>query len=167
MIFNKEKLKDINPYEKNPREHDENQIQQICKSIEEFGFTVPILIDENNTILAGHGRYYSAKKLGMKEVPTIKIPHLTPDQKKAYVIADNQLTINSNWNYDLLKEEIENLQLNEYDINLLGFEQLEITNILKKLKENVDLEEFEEFSEKIETKHECPRCGFKWSGNAN
>jgi len=96
---------DINkiiPYEDNPRVHSDIQIEQISKSIKEFGFTVPILIDENKNVIAGHGRLEASKSLQLKEVPTITISNLTDQQKKAYIIADNQLTLNSNWNEDLL-----------------------------------------------------------------
>lgn len=93
------------PYEKNAKIHNKKQIQQIMDSIKEFNFTNPILIDENNVILAGHGRFLASQQLGIKEVPVIKLDYLSEAQKKAYRIADNKLTENGNWDYDLLKLE--------------------------------------------------------------
>ena len=90
-------INNIIPYEDNPRVHSDIQIKQIANSIKEFGFNVPILIDENKKIIAGHGRLQASKSLNLKEVPTITILNLTEEQKKAYIIADNQLTLNSNW----------------------------------------------------------------------
>lgn len=161
---------DINkiiPYEDNPRVHSDIQIEQISKSIKEFGFTVPILIDENKNVIAGHGRLEASKSLQLKEVPTITISNLTDQQKKAYIIADNQLTLNSNWNEDLLKSQLSFLTENNFDLNLLGFEDAQLDNYFKEIEE-IDLtDDFKEFDEEIETQHQCPKCGFKWSGKVD
>ena len=161
---------DINkiiPYEDNPRVHSDIQIEQISKSIKEFGFTVPILIDENANVIAGHGRLEASKSLELKEVPTITIGNLTEKQKKAYIIADNQLTLNSNWNEDLLKSQLSFLTENNFDLNLLGFEDAQLDNYFKEIEE-IDLtDDFKEFDEEIETQHQCPKCGFKWSGKVD
>lgn len=161
---------DINkiiPYEDNPRVHSDIQIEQISKSIKEFGFTVPILIDENKNVIAGHGRLDASKSLQLKEVPTITISNLTDQQKKAYIIADNQLTLNSNWNEDLLKSQLSFLTENNFDLNLLGFEDAQLDNYFKEIEE-IDLtDDFKEFDEEIETQHQCPKCGFKWSGKVD
>lgn len=161
---------DINkiiPYVDNPRVHSDIQIEQISKSIKEFGFTVPILIDENKNVIAGHGRLDASKSLQLKEVPTITISNLTDQQKKAYIIADNQLTLNSNWNEDLLKSQLSFLTENNFDLNLLGFEDAQLDNYFKEIEE-IDLtDDFKEFDEEIETQHQCPKCGFKWSGKVD
>lgn len=157
----------IVPYKDNPRVHSDIQIEQISKSIKEFGFTVPILIDENKNVIAGHGRLEASKLLKLKEVPTITIGNLTDQQKKAYIIADNQLTLNSNWNEDLLKSQLSFLTENNFDLNLLGFEDAQLDNYFKEIEE-IDLtDDFKEFDEEIETQHQCPKCGFKWSGKVD
>ena len=110
------------PYARNSRTHSPEQVAQIAASIKEFGFTNPILIDEENGIIAGHGRLLAAQKLGIEEVPVIVMAGLTDAQKKAYVIADNQLALNAGWDLDMLKLEIESLQEIEFDTELLGFD---------------------------------------------
>lgn len=118
------------PYVNNSRTHSEEQINQICSSIKEFGFTNPLLIDDDGGIIAGHGRLLAAKKLGLKEVPTITLTGLTEAQKKAYVIADNQLALNAGWNEELLKIEIENLIELDFDVELLGFDEKFLNSLL-------------------------------------
>ena len=113
---------DLVPYENNSRTHSKEQLEQIKRSITEFGFTNPILIDENNGIIAGHGRLQAAQELGIKLVPTILLEGLTEAQRKAYVIADNNLALNAGWDLDVLKLEIEGLGEFDFDIDLLGFD---------------------------------------------
>ena len=116
------KTADLIPYAQNSRTHSDEQINQVASSIKEFGFTNPILIDEQGGIVAGHGRAMAANKIGLDEVPCIILEGLTEAQKKAYVIADNQLALNSGWDLDKLKLEIEGLNELEFDIDLLGFD---------------------------------------------
>jgi ParB family chromosome partitioning protein len=130
--------KDLIPYEKNPRQHSPEQIMQLINSINNFGWTSPALIDEENCILAGHGRQEDALALGMDEIPCIRLYGLTDAQKRAYVIADNKLTDNSDWNTPILLEELQFLQELEFDISLLGFSELELSDLL-----HVDEEEEE------------------------
>lgn len=111
------------PYANNSRTHSDEQVNQVASSIKEFGFTNPVLIDEQGGIIAGHGRVMAAKKLGLTEVPTITLAGLTKAQVKAYVIADNQLALNSGWDLDALKLEVESLSEMEFDISLLGFDE--------------------------------------------
>lgn len=120
------KLDKLSAYETNSRTHSDDQIDQIAASITEFGFTNPILIDENNVIIAGHGRLEAAKQLKLDEAPCIRLSHLTEVQRKAYVIADNKLALNAGWDDELLKSEIEALQMMDFDIDLLGFDASEI-----------------------------------------
>ena len=113
---------EIIPYINNSRTHSEQQIQQVASSIKEFGFTNPILIDHDGGIIAGHGRLLAAQKLGLDEVPTITLEGLTEAQRKAYVIADNQLAMNAGWDLDALKLEVDRLTELDFDLNLLGFD---------------------------------------------
>jgi site-specific DNA-methyltransferase (adenine-specific) len=122
---------DLIPYAANSRTHSDAQIAQIAASIKEFGWTNPILIDGDNTIIAGHGRLLAARKLGMKEVPAIILDHLTKAQQRALVIADNQLALNAGWDMDMLKAEIEDLNLENFDINLLGFDEKFLDGLLE------------------------------------
>ena len=128
-IVNK-KVIDLVPYANNSRTHTEHQISQIANSIKKFGFTNPILIDSNNTIIAGHGRLEAVKLLGHEEVPCIAITGLSKSQIRALIIADNKLALNASWNFQTLNEEIKNLKEEEFDLNILGFADLELTSIL-------------------------------------
>ena len=121
---------DLIPYVNNSRTHSDEQVTQVAASIKEFGFTNPILIDENNGIIAGHGRLTAAKKLKLEQVPTITLEGLTDAQRKAYVIADNKLALNAEWDFDLLKVEIESLQEDDFKLDLLGFDIDELSEIL-------------------------------------
>tara|TARA_Y100001973_G_C5175340_1_gene321546 strand:- start:908 stop:1576 length:669 start_codon:yes stop_codon:yes gene_type:complete len=123
------KVSELEPYEKNTRTHSNEQISQLQKSINEFGFTNPILVDKEGGVIAGHGRLLAAKKMGMKEVPCIRLENLDEKQKRAYVIADNKLAENAGWDLELLKEEIYELGESDFDLNLLGFEPDFIENI--------------------------------------
>ena len=116
----------LSAYELNSRTHSKEQIGQIAASISEFGFTNPVLIDQDNGIIAGHGRVQAAKKISMDEVPCIRLSHLSEAQRKAYVIADNKLALNAGWDDELLKSEIETLQMMDFDIHLLGFDEIEL-----------------------------------------
>lgn len=123
-------IDELIPYCNNSRTHDESQILQIASSIKEFGFTNPVLIDEDNGIIAGHGRVLAARKLGIDKVPSIKLSHLTDIQKKAYIIADNKIALNAGWDEELLKNEVEQLIVNDFDIDLIGFSDEEIDSLL-------------------------------------
>lgn len=127
------KISALRPYPKNARTHSPKQIRQIAKSIQEFGFTNPVLIDKDNGILAGHGRVEAAKLAGLTEVPAVVIRHLTPAQKKAYILADNRLAELSGWDKNILKVELEELQSIEdgdFDLTLTGFDTPEIDVLL-------------------------------------
>jgi len=126
---------DLVPYENNSRTHSQQQVDQIKRSMNEFGFTNPILLDENNGIIAGHGRLQAAQELDIKLVPTITLKGLTKAQRKAYVIADNQLALNAGWDLDSLRIEINDLDLLNFDLNFLGFNDQELANIIDGLEE--------------------------------
>jgi DNA modification methylase len=124
-------VSELIPYAANSRTHSDAQVAQIAASIKEFGWTNPILIDGDNTIIAGHGRLLAARKLGMEKVPAIILDHLSKSQQRALVIADNQLALNAGWDMDMLKAEIEDLNLENFDINLLGFDEKFLDGLLE------------------------------------
>jgi len=126
------------PYERNARTHSPEQVAQIAASIQEFGFTNPILVDGKDGIIAGHGRLAAAKDLGLAEVPVVVLDHLTPDQKRAYVLADNKLALNAGWDVDMLASEIEELQAVEFDLGLLGWSADELSGLLAPEVEELD-----------------------------
>lgn len=123
------------PYANNARTHSDSQVLQVAASIKEFGFTNPVLVDKDNGIIAGHGRVLAAKKLGMTEVPCIVLDHLTDAQRKAYIIADNKLALNSGWDVDILGLEIQSLNEIDFDVNLLGFGHDELLSLTGESKE--------------------------------
>jgi len=111
----------LKPYENNPRTHSEAQIDRLVRSLKEFGFTNPVLIDKNLNVVAGHGRLLAAEILNLEKIPTISLEHLTEDQRKAYVIADNQLALASGWDDDLLQSELAALADAGFDLTVLGW----------------------------------------------
>lgn len=118
------------PYAKNSRTHSSEQIAQVAASIKEFGWTNPVLIDESGGIIAGHGRVMAAKTLGIVDVPCIRLSHLTDDQKRAYVIADNKLAMNAGWDEDILKFELGELKDGDFNLGLTGFSDKELEELL-------------------------------------
>jgi len=118
------KTGELIPYINNSRTHSDQQVQQVAASIKEFGFTNPILIDENSGIIAGHGRLQAAQMMGMDEVPTITLEGLTEAQRKAYVIADNKLALNASWDLDILNIEMESLLEFDFDFKITGFDSI-------------------------------------------
>jgi ParB-like chromosome segregation protein Spo0J len=120
----------LRPYPGNARTHSPKQIKQIARSIQEFGFTNPLLVDDDLQVIAGHGRLLAAKKLGIAEVPVVRLSHLTPAQKRAYVLADNKLALKAGWDPDLLAIELQGLADISLDLELTGFELGEIDLVL-------------------------------------
>lgn len=147
-IVNK-KIEELIPYENNPRFNDD-AVEYVAKSIKEFGFKVPIIIDKNNVIVAGHTRYKASLELGLEEVPTIVADDLTEEQVKAFRLADNKVSEKSSWNFELLDEELEDLDIN---MEGFGFEDLKIDwdNVEEISQDNYEKPE----SEKLR----CPLCG--------
>ena len=153
-------LKKLIPYARNSRTHNDIQVSQIAASIREFGFTNPVLITENYDILAGHGRVLAAKKLGMDSVPCIKVDHLNEFQRKAYIIADNQLALNSDWNFDMLSVEIDELNDVKFDVSLLAFTNEQLAEMIGSPEEPVD--NGLKADEKERETCICPKCHFEF-----
>lgn len=151
------------PYARNSRTHSEEQVAQIAASIREFGFTNPVLIRDDLTIIAGHGRVMAARKLGLESVPCIRLSHLTETQVRAYVIADNKLALNAGWDKDLLGLELSDLREADYNLDLLGFDAAAIEAALNP----PDPTPAESSSGEIDVdgmvmECKCPKCGFEF-----
>lgn len=155
---------DLIPYARNARTHSDEQVAQIAASIREFGFNAPVLIDGEGGIIAGHGRVMAARKLGMDSVPTIALPHLSDVQKRAYILADNKLALNSGWDNEMLQLELEEIAAGGLDISLAGFSDDEFEGLLEdpdsgaseSSAKEVDIDDFE-----FDCK--CPKCGFEFN----
>lgn len=143
MKIEKLKLSEITPYINNAKEHPQEQIDQIKGSIKEFGFNDPIAVDENNVIIEGHGRYTALQQLGAEEVEVIRLDHLSEIQKKQYIIAHNKLTMNTGFNLEKLKLELKEIEINEKDLSLTGFEIEELKDLNIGSLE-VEIDEFKE-----------------------
>ena len=126
------------PYAKNARTHSDEQVAQIAGSIKEFGFNNPILVDKDNSVIAGHGRLMAARKLGMDKVPVVELQHLTESQRKAYVLADNRIALNSGWDTSMLSLELQDLK-DDIDLSLLGFDPDELDALLNPIEETEGL----------------------------
>jgi ParB-like chromosome segregation protein Spo0J len=129
------------PHARNARTHSEEQVAQIAGSIAEFGFVNPVLVGDDGVMVAGHGRVLAARKLGLAEVPVIVLSHLTPTQRRALMIADNQIATNAGWNDEMLTAELAALRNEDVDLGLLGFDESEIDRLLAGNDESVDLDE--------------------------
>lgn len=141
------------PYAMNSRTHSDDQVDQIVASIKEFGFTNPILIDETDCIIAGHGRLMAAKRLELKEVPTIMLDDLDESQRKAYVIADNKLALNAGWNEKMLMRELFSLDDEKFDLKLTGFDKGELNKLLDLGEDGSVINGETEFSEELGEAH--------------
>ncbi len=128
------KVDDLKPHPNNARIHTDEQIDMIVKAVKEFGFVVPVIVDEDSTILAGHGRVEAAKKMGLSKVPTIDAKHLTPDQKRAFMIADNKLVERGGWDMNLLASEVVELSSLDVDISVLGVSTEEFGELKRRQK---------------------------------
>lgn len=153
-------VKSLIPYARNARTHSDIQVAQIAASIKEFGFLNPIVIAEDNTILCGHGRLMAAQKLGLKKVPCVKESHLTETQRRAFIIADNKLSLNAGWDDKLLSVELTELQGADFDLDLLGFDEKELSQLFD---EGNEIQE-DEFDVETElTKPTFSKTGDIWS----
>lgn len=156
QIFEKA-LNEIKPYENNPRNND-NAVSAVVASICEFGFKVPIVIDSDGVIVCGHTRYKAAQEIGLKTVPCVIADDLTPEQVKAFRLADNKVGELATWDFEKL--ELETAELETVELEKFGFK-----NMQREASEYNDEppEEFKSYDEEIETKHKCPKCGYEWN----
>lgn len=163
-------ITEINPDNRNSRIHSDEQITQLTNSIREFGFTNPIIIDEDNSVLAGHGRLRAATRAGMTEVPTLKLIGLSDVQKRAYIITDNKIGLNAEWDDELLQSELRELFNKEFDLASLGWNEREMLSFVGDPLEGTDIEKDFVGAEEItfddidDFSHRCPRCGFEFNG---
>lgn len=155
---------DLIPYVNNPKEHPDSQIEKIASSIKNYGFVQPIVVDDENEIIIGHGRLQAAKKLDREEVPIIRADHLSEAEIKALRIADNKVA-ESGWDEELLGSELESLQeMDSFDEELSGFDQDEIDQKIKEQNMNFgpagpeDQSQLDEKQKELE-EAECPNCG--------
>jgi ParB-like chromosome segregation protein Spo0J len=154
---------DLAPFANNPRFHSVEQIAQIEASIKEFGWTIPILLDERGEIIAGHGRVMAAKNLGITEVPCMVAVGWSEAQIRAYRIADNQLGNNSSWDNSLLKFEVGELRDFGFNTDILGLDSATLDSFFSSPDAPGS---FKAVDENLETEHECPRCHYVWSGRS-
>ncbi|MBM5800001.1 MAG: site-specific DNA-methyltransferase [Cyanobacteria bacterium K_DeepCast_35m_m2_023] len=128
-------LSRLKPYERNARTHSTEQIAQIAASIVEFGFTNPLLVDSSDGIIAGHGRLQAAQELGLSTVPVVVLDHLSDRQRRAYILADNQLALNAGWDLELLRTELQDLVADDFDLSVIGFSDEELSDLLPEIEE--------------------------------
>jgi ParB-like chromosome segregation protein Spo0J len=157
------RVSDLIPYARNARTHSDAQVAQIAASIREFGFCNPVLIDSDSGIVAGHGRVLAAMKLGIAEVPCIVLDHLTDIQCRAYVLADNRLALSAGWDEAMLGLEVSALDLDGFDLDLLGFDPTELEGLLAGEGLGGDVES-EDSDAGGTSETECPNCGYRFSG---
>lgn len=148
-------VSELIPYAKNARTHSAEQVSQIAASIKEWGWTVPVLIDPEGGLIAGHGRIMAAQKLGITDVPCVVAEGWTEAQKRAYVIADNKLTINSAWDMDVLKVEMQELDAINFDLELTGFDVAEMTALFDEPTEPKEPKDLSGQAERFEVIIEC------------
>lgn len=168
-------LDDLLPYARNAKLHPPEQVAQIAASIKEFGFNAPVLIDGEQGIIAGHGRVLAARKLGLETVPCIRLTHLTPAQKRAYIIADNRLgdTELAPWDWDMLQAEIDSLKEENFDYLMVGFTDDDLAAAVGSTYQALTGEQETPASsaqeldpDQYEMGHRCPRCGFEFDEQA-
>lgn len=134
------------PYARNARKHSDQQVAQIAGSIQEFGFNAPVLIDAQNGIIAGHGRVMAANLLKLESVPCVRLSHLSDAQKRAYILADNRIALNSGWDEAMLANELQDLHADDIDLGLTGFDAGELSTLVGLGDEDVDLPDMPETS---------------------
>ena len=154
------KVADLVPYARNARTHSEEQVAQIAASIREWGWTNPVLIDEDGTIIAGHGRVLAAQRLGIEDAPCMVAAGWTEAQKRAYVLADNKLALNAGWDTALLSVELGGLQEADFDLSLIGFGEVELADLMAEPIFAPGSEDEQGRLDHLAPKIcECPHCG--------
>lgn len=149
---------DLIPYARNARTHSDAQVAQIAASVREFGFNNPILLRDDKTIIAGHGRVLAAQKLGLASLPCVFLSHLTETQARAYVLADNQLAVKAGWDADMLALELDDLRCLGFDPGFLGFSEADLSRLASDFLPGTadDQGKLDQFAPKM---IECPHCG--------
>ncbi len=166
-----QRVEDLIPYAMNARTHSDAQIALLAGSMREFGFTNPVLTDGNRGIIAGHGRVLAARKLGLVEIPTVNLAHLTDDQRRAYIIADNRLAeFGSTWHEDTLASELGSLAEDGFDLKSIGYDDADIKKLLGEDFNGKSEEPGASSAKEIdpdgyELGHRCPRRGFEFDGD--
>ena len=160
-----QRTRDLRPNPNNARTHSRQQIEQIARSIDQFGFTNPVLIDGSNQILAGHGRVEAAKLLGVERVPTLRIEHLTDADKRAYVIADNKLAEKAGWSDEILKIELQELINLDFEVELTGFSPGEIDALLD--SQDTGEEDADDTCPEYQQDHVVTQAGDCWRAGAH
>jgi len=156
-------ISELIPYSNNARTHSPEQVDQIAASILEFGWTNPILTDGANGVIAGHGRLMAASQLGMSTVPCISLAGLSDAQKRAYIIADNQLALNAGWDMGLLAIEIGALQVEGFDLGLTALSQIELANLFDDGVRGAPESSAKEINpDNYKMGSTCPKCGFEF-----
>ena len=146
------------PYARNARTHSEQQVAQIAGSIQEFGFNNPVLIDAENGIIAGHGRVMAANLLKLETVPCIRLAHLSDAQKRAFILADNRIALNSGWDTEMLANELSDLHADDVDLGLLGFDADELGKLMGVSPDFEPGTEDEQGRLDEKAKTTCPNC---------
>ena len=155
-------IETVTPYERNARTITDVAVEKVARSIREFGWQQPIVIDEEGVIIAGHARLLAARQLGLKRVPVTVAAGLTPEQARAYRLMDNRSHQETSWDDEVLGVELLGLKALDFDLALTGFEEWEIRDALS--GGSGPPEDFPEYGADIDTTYECPRCGYSWSG---
>ena len=153
------------PYARNARTHSDAQVAQLAASIQEWGWTTPVLIDETGSIIAGHGRVMAARKLGIEDVPVMVAAGWSEAQRRAYVLADNKLALNSGWDMDLLKVELQDVGELGFNLDKIGFDVGEMAALFDEPNMNApDTSSKEIDPDEYLLDHKCPKCGFEFDG---
>lgn len=161
------KIGSIKPYPRNARTHPPEQVDLLAKLISDSGFTTPILIEPDGTIIAGHGRYAAAQKLGMETVPCVVVEGLSAAKLRSLRLSDNKLGLLSGWDENLLKLELFELNQLGFDMPITGFSEEELAKLFPAPSNPSAPDAFPGYDEGIVTTYKCPGCGFSWSGKAH
>ena len=164
MVIKNRPVADLIPYARNARQHSDAQVAQIAASIREFGFLNPVIVDGDNGIIAGHGRVMAARKLGMESVPTVEAAHLTEAQKRAYILADNKLALNAEWDTELLRIELGDIDASGFELDKIGFNVDELSWLISGTPDfepgtEEDQGKLDELAPKMVC---CPECGHEF-----
>ena len=155
-------VSELVPYARNSRTHSAEQVDQIAASINEWGWTVPVLIDPQGELIAGHGRILAAQKLGITDVPCMVADGWTDAQKKAYIITDNKLALNAGWDDELLKVELKDLDDLNFDLTLTGFDVGEMAALFDETPYDPESSAQEINPDEYDMECQCPKCGFEF-----